>query len=469
VTCFKGVQSLLPGHFLRVRFDRCSDGAACIEDRIYWEIEFPDHGHEEIGRFPQLLNEFEEVLSRAVERRLRADVPVVSYLSGGIDSGMIAALARQIRGEPLPNFTIRITDPRLDETAPATQVAETLGTKPIVVPCSRDDVLRTYPELVSAAECPVIDTSCAAMLQLARAVHKHGYKAALTGEGSDEWLAGYPWYKLDQLAESVDVFPCLPLSEIILRAYLRLTNTPRFDWSHALRIQKAVGGQNAWLRVYGLISLSKLRFFSRAMLDAVADRPPYADLGLPKERLSRLHPLNRGLYLGARIMLPGLLLQAKGDRVAMHSSVETRYPFLDEEVFAFLSRLHPRWKLRGMCDKYLLRLLAERYLPKSIARRAKVIFRAPFDSFHEDKPPAFVDQLLSPQSLRKTGYFDPHAVRYWRREYRNLRAGSGRRLSIEMGLAGVVSTQLWHHTFIQAGLADLPSLAGDAQPMLAAS
>jgi asparagine synthase (glutamine-hydrolysing) len=469
VTCFKGIQSLLPGHYLRIQLDHATDRPAPIEDRAYWEVDFPERGHEDVGRLPRLVDEFEEILGRAVERRLRADVPVCSYLSGGVDSGMVAALARRIRGQPLPSFTIRITDPHLDETEPATQLANSLDTQPIVVPCSAADMLRTYPALITAAECPVIDTSCAAVLQLARAVHEHGYKVALTGEGADEWLAGYPWYKVDQLLSTFDIVPALPLREIGVRAYLRLTGAPRFHWSHTRRIQEAVGGHNAWLNLYGLISLSKLRFFSRPMLAAVVDRLPYEDLGLPTERLRRLHPLNRGLYLGARIMLPGLLLQAKGDRAAMHSSVETRYPFLDEEVFTFLARLHPRWKLRGLRDKHLLRLVAERWLPQSIARRPKVIFRAPLDSFHQEKTPVFIEQLVSPESLGKTGYFDAQAVSHWRREYCHLRPGSGQRLSVEMGLAGVVSTQLWHHTFIKGNLADLPSLASSTRPILAAS
>ena len=161
------------------------------------------------------------------------------------------------------------------------------------------------------------------------------------------------------------------------------------------------------------------------------------------------------LWFGARVHLPGLLLNAKGDRVAMHSSVETRYPFLDEDVFAFLAKLHPRWKLRGLRDKYLLRLLAERWLPKSIARRPKVMFRAPFDSFHGERAPAFVDQLLSPESLRKTDYFDPAAVTHWRQAYRAMRPYSPQRLSVEMGLVGVLATQLWHKTFIDGSLADV--------------
>jgi asparagine synthase (glutamine-hydrolysing) len=185
--------------------------------------------------------------------------------------------------------------------------------------------------------------------------------------------------------------------------------------------------------------------------------------------MRRWHPLNRALYLGARVHLAGSLLCAKGDRVAMHSSLETRYPFLDEEVYAFLARIHPRWKMRGFRDKYLLRLLAERWLPPAIARRKKAMFRAPLDSFHMEQAPAFVDQLLSPESLHRTSYFDPEAVAHWRVALKELKPGSNRRTSVEMGLAGVVSTQLWHHTFIDAGLADLPSLAPRPRPALAAT
>jgi asparagine synthase (glutamine-hydrolysing) len=187
------------------------------------------------------------------------------------------------------------------------------------------------------------------------------------------------------------------------------------------------------------------------------------------DRARRWHPLNRSIYIGGRVMLPGLLLNAKGDRVAMNSSVETRYPFLDEDVFAFLARLHPRWKMRGLRDKYILRRLAERWLPRSIAWRPKAMFRAPFDSFSLDNPPSFVGQLLSEESLQQTGYFDPQAVTHWRQAYSQMRAGSNQRTSIEMGLVGVVSTQLWHHTFIDSSLAELPSMASIHRPSLAAS
>jgi asparagine synthase (glutamine-hydrolysing) len=255
-----------------------------------------------------------------------------------------------------------------------------------------------------------------------------------------------------------DVIPGVPLSGWLRRAFVRLSGGPRFSRAIIRRTQQTVCGPNPWLDIYGLVSMSKLRFFSAPMRQLMLDDNPYADLQLNQTRMSRWHPLNRGLYLGARVHLPGLLLNAKGDRVAMQSSVETRYPFLDEDVFAYLARLRPRWKMPGLRDKYLLRLLAERWLPRNIAWRRKAMFRAPFDSFHIDKPPAFVEQLFSQESLRKTPYFDAAAVAHWRQAFRNMRPRSTLRYSVEMGLAGVLSTQLWHHLFIDPSLADLPGL-----------
>ena len=317
-------------------------------------------------------------------------------------------------------------------------------------------MLDTYPELIRAAEAPVIDTSCAALLMLARAVHRDGYKVALTGEGADEWLAGYSWYKIHRLLSCLDAIPGLKLSPYARRAYLRLTRAPKFSRDKAREVEETVGGSNAWLNIYGLFGASKARFFSQAMWEQLANHSPYADLQLNLERVRKWHPLNRSLYLGARVMLPGLLLASKGDRVAMNSSVETRYPFLDEDVFAFLARLHPSWKMRGLRDKLIERYLADRWLPRSIAWRRKGMFRAPLDGFHT-RMPTFADQLLSPESLRKTGYFDHAAVARWRSAFRNMREGSNQRTMVEMGLFGVVATQLWHHTYIDGSLADLPT------------
>ena len=140
----------------------------------------------------------------------------------------------------------------------------------------------------------------------------------------------------------------------------------------------------------------------------------------------------------------------------MNSSVETRYPFLDEEVFAYLAKLHPDWKMRGFQDKYILRLLGERYLPREVAWRRKGMFRAPLDSFFDHKVPPFVDKLLSEESLNKTGWFNNDEVQKWRARMKEGKLGVRQRTIVELGMVGVVTTQLWYHTFIDSSLAEIP-------------
>ena len=458
ITCFEGVQLLLPGHYLQITPGNEGGAEPVINDRTYWVMDFPNQGDENPETDPdKLVDEFEQILLAAVEKRLRADVPVGAYLSGGLDSSMIVAMACKLKGEAINTYTIRVDDPALDELSAANRTARHIGTKPPIVQEFRaSDALEMYPQLIQAAEAPVIDTSCAALLMLARRVHGCGQKVVLTGEGADEWLAGYPWYKIAKILGVLDLIPGLRLSNVARRAYLRLNKVPQYSPGFRAGLEQAVGGPNAWIDSYGVLALSKLRLYSAPMRELREQSHPWAGLGIDLERAKHWHPLNRGLWVGARVTLAGHLLQAKGDRVAMHSSVEARYPFLDEDVFDFTAKLHPRWKLKGFRDKHLLRLVAERWLPKEIARRNKVIFRAPLDSFHLDPEPKFVGELLSGESLRRTGYFDVEAVRHWRKAFRQMRAGSLPRLSMEMGLVAVVATQLWHHTFIDGTLADLP-------------
>ena len=457
VTCFQGVQALTPGHYLQIKLG--GDGeTARVSEHTYWKLDFPDAGQEYSVDPKKLVDEFEEVLLSSVKRRLRADVPVVSYISGGVDSSIVVAMSSKVRGSPIASFTIRIQDPKLDEVSQAEVTARYVGTKPVVVEVGAAEVLSTYPRLIRAAESPVVDTSCTALMLLAGEVHRQGYKVALTGEGADEWLAGYSWHKVNRALGYLDVIPGLSLSTWVRGLMVKAMRSPAYAADYMSRADRAVGGHNGWLDLYGLMSLSKNRFYSPWMKEQTAGLVPFEDLSLDAERMRRWHPLNRELCLGGRAHLPGLLLNAKGDRVAMANSVETRYPFLDVDVFTYLSRVHPKWKLGPFLrEKLLLRKVAERWLPREVAWRRKGMFRAPLDSFHLDPAPAFVEQLLSPEALRKTGYFDPEAVTRWRRDYQKLRAGGLQRTSVEMGLVAVTSTQLWHQTFIDPSLADVPS------------
>ena len=483
VTVFKGVTQLVHGHYLHFKLGNTTPEEA-TRQRTYWQVSYPDRGDEDYGRDEsRVVDEFEQVLLTAVNRRLRADVPVVSYLSGGVDSSLVVAMANKALGRPIPTFTISVQAEGLNEESEALQVSRALGCQPIVVNCGADELRTSYPELIGAAEFPVIDTSCVGLLHLAKAVHANGYKVALTGEGADEWLAGYSWFKINKLTSFLDRIPALPLGGVLRTAFLKATGQPTFPLGTYRRTQRLVGGPNGWIDLYGVMGLNKLRFFAPEYRKRALELSAWDDLGLPPE-MKRWHPFHRQMYLGSRIMLPGHLLASKGDRIAMHSSVETRYAFLDEDVIAYMSRLHPRWKLRGLLkDKYVERKVAERWLPKEVAFRRKHMFRAPMDAwgamrnaergmrnegqhgsassipnseFRIPNSGDWIDQVLSPAALRATGYFDPEAVAAARAKLPGMRRGLGR-TGLEMGLTAVTATQLWHHLYVGGGLCDLPS------------
>jgi asparagine synthase (glutamine-hydrolysing) len=232
--------------------------------------------------------------------------------------------------------------------------------------------------------------------------------------------------------------------------------SPHMSNAKLKRIDDMMGRAHAQTLLYHLVSQSRDRYFSAAMKDRLGDYLAYEDVPIDPERVRRWDPLNQSLYYGYKIHLPGLLLNHKGDRVAMANSVETRYPFLDENVIAFASKLHPSLKLRGlMRDKYLLRQAAARVLPKEAAFRKKGMFRAPLAESFFINPPGYVRQLMSPEALARTGYFDPQAVL---KDYNAIGSGQGGDVNtfLKMGLTGVLSTQLWHHLYMGGGLCDLP-------------
>jgi asparagine synthase (glutamine-hydrolysing) len=454
-TVFAGIRALLPGRYLHIR-----PGQADLTQRSYWQVNYPARGQEEYGADEKsVIDGFERVLMAAIDKRLRADVPVVSYLSGGVDSSLVVAMASKSLGRPIPTFTVAVQKPGMNEESEALQTAKSLGCQPIVVKCGDDELRADYPELITAAEFPVIDTACLGLMHLARAVRDNGFKVALTGEGADEWLAGYPWFKIHRILNVLDRFPDLKAGYRLRTLAMKLAGNPTTEYEPYAYPEKVLGGRNGWLDLYGMMALNKLRFFNPDTLAQVQDHSPFDDLEIPPE-LHRWHPFHRQMYLGARVMLPGHLLASKGDRVAMHSSVEVRYPFLDEDVIAFMARLHPRWKLRGLLkDKFVERKVAERWLPKEVAWRRKLMFRAPMDSWlgaSRGPRDAWIGQVLSPDSLKKVGWFEPQAVQVAQEKLARMRKRSLGRAGLEMGLTAVMATQLWYHLYLGGGLCDLP-------------
>lgn len=442
ITCFENIRCLKPGHFLRISMGE-KEGSAAVDEKAYWEIDFPDAGEEERGD-ASTLDQYGYLFRNAVKRRLRADVPVVSYLSGGVDSAFMLATAKTVSGAAPDSFTLQIRLPGLDELPEAARLAEHIGSRPHVVPIGISDIVKTYPQLIGAAECPVSDTVSNALLCLARAVHAQGYKVALTGEGSDELLAGYIWFKLARAIAPVDALGFWA-GNSFRRAIALAMGIPANRRSHDRRTYDAVGGTNAWLDLYGWVGAGKHNAYGERLRPLLNNYVPYEDLELNHARISRWHPFNRSLYYGQRIHLPGLLLSIAGDRVAMHSSVETRYPFLDEDLCDFTQKLHPSWKLRRTREKYLLRRVAERDLPREVAWRPKKMLRATWDIFGSNENESPFSTLLSPSVISATGYFDPVVVQSM---LHRTQSGTAP-FTTSQNLVSIATTQLWHHMFIE--------------------
>jgi asparagine synthase (glutamine-hydrolysing) len=448
-TFFEGITSIPPGHYLRVRDGR-------VELKKYWDLDFPDSGDERrVGDPESLIDELESLMRQSVERRLRGDVPVVSYISGGLDSTVVLGLSSRERGSAVPSFTIGLDRAGPDERTHATESARALGSDLVTVTMNRGDIVAAYPELIRAAEGPVMDSSAACLMRLARAVHSSGYKVVLTGEGADEALAGYAWFKTQKIRNMLSVGPIVSLLTGARSLTLASIGGGK---DHRPALLGIKGVRTAQQDVYDFMGQARSLLYSDGMWNRLSSHSAYDDLDITNDRFNRWHPLNRSLYVGYKVMLPGLLLLGKGDRVAMNSSVETRYPLLDEDVISFCASIAPEYKLHGLTDKWLLRQVAARTLPARIANRPKTMFRASrSEAFLDRDRPAWIDQLLSPESLKATGWFNPEGIARERAEQVRFPRITPKRIIMDLSLTCVISTQLWHHLFLGGGLCELPS------------
>ncbi|MEZ6073561.1 MAG: asparagine synthase (glutamine-hydrolyzing) [Pirellulales bacterium] len=450
LTCFAGIRSLPPGHYMTVKEGR-------TEIRQYWDLDFPDAGAER--RFDDVrqgVDEFEETLRAAIRRRLCGEAPLSCYISGGLDSTTIMGLSIDERGEPIPSLTAGLvrSGPN-DERAQAAESARLLGSKLTTVEMTEQDIADTYPDLILAAEGPVLDTSATCMIRLARKNREIGNLVVLTGEGADEALAGYMWFKWHRLQRVFNAFG-YPINRTVRGPALYgligggSAHSPAFRASGGYRVAQQIKWE--------FLAQSREHLYSDKMWATLDGFNAYDHFAIPHDRFGKWHWLNQSLYAAYKTLLPGMLLSAKGDRSTRSGSTEGRYPFLDERVVNFCASLAPEYKLRGLQDKWILRQVAKKVLPPAIAGRPKTMFRANMGKvFTGASSPAWITQLLSPESLAATGFFDVDAVTQacqlqLQKPRKNLK-----RFSLDMGLAGVVSTQLWHHIFCGGGLADLPS------------
>ena len=449
-TMFSDIQELSPGHMLSIE-------NGVIQDTCYWDYQFPMNNEWHRGNEAALADQLHELLADATRIRLRADVPVGAYLSGGLDSSALVALIRQHSLSTLKTFSIGFTDAALDESEHQQTLVNALALDHHQTMCSNDKIGAAFLNTIHLTEMPVLRTAPVPMGILSGLVRAQGYKVVLTGEGSDEVLGGYDIFKEAKIrrfwAQQPDsrwrahllsrLYPWLDTSGQQNMAYLRQfygvgmaqPDAPLF--SHLTRFQTTAQCK---------------RFFSKDLSQALNGTAESALIeSLPSE-MPRWHPFNRSQYLEMKTLMPGYLLNAQGDRMLMGNSVEGRFPFLDHRVIEFAAKLHPSIKMRSLNEKYLLKRAMAGLVPASILNRHKQPYRAPdIPAFFSGKTPDYVDELLSESKVRNAGYFDPLKVQLLLRKARHGQAFAYRD---NMALVGILSTQIWHHHFVDGHAAN---------------
>jgi asparagine synthase (glutamine-hydrolysing) len=443
-TPFKGIFELPPGHsavYSRQGFS--------IER--FWSLKFDNSSHN--LSLQDAMDRFHELFSDAVRIRLRADVEVAAYLSGGIDSSATVAYIKNIEPGVLNTFSIGFDEKDFDESSYQNEAARYFNTTHKSMTCTSRDIAESFPKVIWHSETPILRTAPAPMFLLSKLVRQNNIKVVVTGEGSDEILGGYDIFKEAKIkrfwAKQPDsqirpllltrLYPYLSqmkdVSPKILKMFYgyKLEDVNNPFYSHLLRfnnsnhIKKHFSGE-----------------YSRQLGD-------YSSLNVLEKNLPQnfndWDQLAKSQWLETTVFMSGYLLSSQGDRMAMANSVEGRYPFLDYRVIEFCSSLPPDFKLNGLNEKYLLKKLLKNRIPEKILKRPKQAYRAPIKSVFLGKDaPEYVGEMLSESFTKRAGIFNYESISSVISRMKNSGIISE---TDNMILTSVVSTHLIHHQFIE--------------------
>jgi asparagine synthase (glutamine-hydrolysing) len=455
-TLFKGIFKLLPGH--RLIFER---GEVRIQK--YWDLPLdgPDPELDALGD-DALIERFRGLLQESVRLRLMADVPLGMFLSGGIDSSAVAALMAREVDRPIETFSVAFADRRFSELEYARQVARAVGANSHEIVIDDKDFFGALPRLVWHEDEPIAHPS-SVPLHFVSALAREHVKVVLTGEGSDELLAGYGKYPRALLnwraggvyermvpagmraAMAGSIVPRLPgpLGRYARRSFLAMPRRPE-----AMFLDN-FAGMPLHLQ-HELLDSSVMR----------GNDPYAASLAYFGQVNGRSGMLGRLLYTDVKTYLVELLM--KQDQMSMSTSIESRVPFLDHKLVEFAARLPDRLKLNGFTTKRILREAIRGLLPDSILTRKKMGFPVPFSGWMRGPWHGAVRDVLLDRKARERGVINPAAVTALLDAHRDGRRNAGD------AIWALLNLELWYRTFIDGeGIQTLPAMsqgAGQVSP-----
>lgn len=440
---FEGVKEVPPGHFLvwnknGIRVER------------YWQLRFDQQATNRT--MPDLLEEFDDLFRSSIRLRLRADVEVAAYLSGGIDSAATVSYIKEVEPSVLNTFSITFGEKDFDESKYQKEAVGYFDTNHRSVNCTARDIAENFPRVVWHSEIPMIRTAPTPMMLLSGLVRENGIKVVITGEGADEMLAGYNIFKESEVrrfwAREPDsafrpllltkLYPYLPqmqnASANMLKMFFgfKLADTDNPLYSHLLRWNNS-----------GQITRHLASDFTRGLNGYDPKQEIHSIL---PEGFADWGSLEKAQWLEASVFMSGYLLSTQGDRMGMANSIEGRYPFLDHRLIEFLTKVPSGLKLKGLREKYLLKQLVKDRIPSSIIARSKQAYRAPIASvFFSEDLPEYSAYMLSDEYLAATGVFNPESVKALVAKYRKTGIATE---TENMAIATIVSTQILHYQFI---------------------
>ncbi|MFO7712889.1 asparagine synthase (glutamine-hydrolyzing), partial [Desulfosarcina sp.] len=400
-SCHREIRKLEPGHYMLIR----SNG---IQKCHYWSLDAVQIDERlEKADEQDLIDELDQILDRSIRLRMVSSVPVGAFLSGGIDSSLVAYYMQRHAGAPVKTFTIGFDDAAFDESRHARAVAGYLGTEHVCEKLKPDDLLDLMPQYLAEYDEPFFDYSAFPVMAVSRLARKY-VKVSLSGDGGDEAFGGYHYYRIVQALGIFQRFP-----DALRQNMSRLTG--KFP-DHRLRLlasaMRKAGPVETFafirsvIKDFGSVLSEELRSSTRSMASLFKER---AD-----QMPTFLTPAELGMRLDIAFTLPDDYLQ-KVDVGSMAFSLESREPLLDHTIMEWAAKLPLRWKLRGGVNKYLLRKLAYRHVPQAILDRPKMGFGVPMARWLRGELRSWGERLLvDHQAMDELGLHPPAVMRLWR-------------------------------------------------------
>ncbi len=442
-TFFNGVFELPPAHFMLVT----PESHKIVK---YWNLEFPiDSDYSTLNK-KDLTEKIEQTLFDAVKIRLRSDVPVGSYLSGGLDSSGITSIIKNNFNNKLNSFGIRFEDEDFDEGSFQHEMVKFLKIDHSELYIKNEDVGNNLESVLWHTEKPVLRTSPAPLFLLSSLVHNNGYKVVLTGEGADEIFGGYNIFKETKIRNFWSRYPESKMRPLLLcKLYPYIFKDKRLSNTLIEFFKSGIDdpGNPLFSHLVRWNNTSRIKnFFSKDVKNTLQGYNAYSDLlNLLPQEFQKWDYFAKAQYLEIIIFMSNYLLSSQGDRMAMANSIEIRLPFLDHRLIELMSKVNPEYKLNGLNEKFILKEVLKSRLPASIISRPKNPYRAPIKHGLINANSELVEKYLSESELKKSGLFDKEKVKLFLKKMLKFDKIS----EIDgMALIGLLSTQIIYDKFI---------------------